>query len=97
MVLQVIICLIKPSSPICKDEVTTVAPLLQDNDDFTQAELLNLGGGGIIFSLLLALLVWALTKALKFKDRVASIAEEANTTELKEIRQHLEDGRKSVV
>ena len=97
MVLPVIICLLKPSSPICKDEVTTVLPLVEEEDDFTQAELLNMGGGGLIVTFLLALLVWALAKALKFKRRVAAIAEDAHATELKEIRRHLEDGRKGVI
>ena len=97
MVLPVIICLIKPSSPICKDEVTTVSPLVEEEDEFTQSELLNMGGGGLVIIFLLALLVWAFTKALKFKRRVAAIAEEANATELREIRRHLEDGRKSVI
>ena len=90
--------MLKPSSPICKDEQTTVTPILDgEEDDHTQTELLNMGGVGLILTILLALLVWALTNGLKFRNRVAAIADEANATELREIWRHLEDSRKSVI
>ena len=95
MVLPVIICLLKPSSPICKDEPEpSLAPDLEE-EDLSQDELLGYGGIGLLFTLLLGLLVWALNKILQARNCLCAVAAEANATELREIKRHLEEGRKS--
>ena len=98
MVLPVIVCLLKPSSPICKDgQEPTLSPSLEEEEDLSQDELLGYGGIGLLFTLLLGLLVWALNKFIKARNRLRAVAAEASATELREIRRHLEEGRKSTV
>ena len=99
MVLPLIICLLKPLSPICQDKVPedTDTDLQDVEDDFTQSELLQLGGTGLIISLLLALLIWAISKANMLRQCLRAHAREETTQELKEIRHSIhEDGRKLI-
>ena len=96
MVLPIIICLIKPSSPICKEEsaVTTMTP--PDDEEYSQEELLKYGGLGLLFSALLILFFWAFAKALKYKRRERQRIIDGNTAELQEIRRQVEGGRKLI-
>ena len=98
MVLPLIICLIKPSSPICQDKLEEVdLPLTDEQDDLTQDQLLQLGGAGLLVAILLALLIWALNKAVNLRQRLRRLAHEETATELKEIRRSLrDDGRKLI-
>ena len=99
MVLPVIICLLKPTSPICQDKPqleTTIDPEIAD--DFTQQELLQLGGTGLVVSLLLALLIWALSKASTLRRRIQASAREETAQELREIRRSIrEDGARKLI
>ena len=97
MVLPIIICLLKPSSPICKEDtpITTVSPM--DDDDYTQEELLEYGGLGLLFSAILTVLFWALAKALKYRRRERQRILDGNTAELQEIRRQLTEGGRKMI
>ena len=99
MVLLLIICLLKPTSPICQDKVPedTDTDLQEVEDDFTQSELLQLGGTGLIISLLLSLLIWAISKANTLRQLIRAHPCEETAQELKDIcRSVREDGRKLI-
>ena len=99
MVLPVIICLLKPSSPICQDKPQMEATIDPDlADDFTQQELLQFGGTGLVVALLLALLIWALSKASALRRRIQAAASEETAQELREIRRSIrEDGARKLI
>ena len=99
MVLPVIICMLKPSHPICKPETTTVLPFDQDDldDDFTQDELLQYGGIGLFIFVLIGLLCWALNKAFTLRRKAQNQIREQQAHELKEIRRCLDDGGRKVL
>ena len=98
MVLPVIICMLKPSHPICKPETTTVLPLDEDmDDDYTQDELLQFGGISLFVSVLLGLLCWALNKAFTLRRKAQNQLRDQQAQELKEIRRCLDDGGRKVL
>ena len=98
MVLPIIICLLKPNSPMCKDPEPTMNPLLnQEEEDLSQQELLQYGGIGFTMFLLVSLLTWMLSKLVNNRQRAQRLLQEDQANELKEIRRSIrEDGRKLI-
>ena len=68
-----------------------------EDDDYSQEELLEFGGIGLLFSALLTLFFWALSKALKYKRRERQRALDGNTAELQEIRRQLTEGSHKLI
>ena len=92
MVLPVIICILKPSSPICQEKPPLDTSTDQEiEEDFTQQELLQFGGTGLVVALLIALLIWALSKASTLRRRIRAAASEETAQELREIRRSIRD------
>ena len=97
MVLPVIVCLIKPSSPICKEETTTTTVSPLDGNDLTQDELLEYGGIGLVFNALFTMLNWAFSKALKYRRQEWQRVHDSNTAELQEIRRQLTESSRKLI
>ena len=98
MVLPLIVCLLKPSSPICKDNVVTTPTPLEIEDELSQEELLQYGGIGFLLFLLTSLLIWALSKLVNARMRSQRAFQQEQAQEMKDIRRSLRDegGRKLI-
>ena len=81
---------------MCKNPEPTLNPLLnEEEEDFSQQELIHYGGIGFTMLLLVSLLVWMLSKLVHNRQRTQRLLQEDQANELKEIRRSIrEDGRK---
>ena len=96
--IPLIICLLKPYLPMCQkkqDEKIEEIPEVED-DEYTQSELLQMGGTGLVVLILLGLLLWALSKAMDLRRVIQNRSREETANELKEIRRSLGDGKRLI-
>ena len=98
MVLPLIVCLIKPSSPICKEDAATTPSPIDIEEELSQEELLQYGGISFLLFLLTSLLIWALSKLVNARLRSQRAFQNEQAQEMKDIRRSLRDegGRKLI-
>ena len=77
-----------------KKQEEKIEEVPQMDDEYTQSELLQMGGTGLVVLILLVLLFWALSKAMDLRRMIQNRSREETANELKEIRRSLGDGKR---